>query len=173
MLKRYWKPLAGLLLLVLVAGGAYLVFGSPPSAQASSTQPIDFNHEIMVQSGIPCLYCHADARRSPQAGMPSVEKCMGCHLTISIGNPEVKKLTAYWQRGEPIPWVRINRLPRFVYFTHQPHIAADLDCETCHGDVGHMEVVQPAVKMSMGWCVGCHRQQPDAKKLTDCITCHQ
>jgi c(7)-type cytochrome triheme protein len=128
----------------------------------------------MVQKGITCLFCHADATRSSVAGMPSVQKCMGCHIVIARDDPEVIKLAAYWQRQEPIPWVRVNQLPRYVYFSHQAHVAAaSLNCETCHGDVSHMTVDQPVVQMNMGWCLSCHKKQANAPQLMECDTCHQ
>ncbi len=141
--------------------------------KAAPQESIAFSHQAMVQAGVTCLYCHADARRSPAAGMPSVEKCMGCHRTIATDNPEVQKLAGYWNRQEAIPWPRLNRLPRFVYFTHRVHIAQGLNCERCHGDVGHMELAQPVVLMNMGWCLSCHNSQPNAGQLRSCVVCHQ
>jgi hypothetical protein len=84
-------------------------------------------------------------------------------------------VAGYWERGEPIPWVRVNAQPDFVFFSHQPHLGAGLNCETCHGDVGSMTVARPAVKMDMGWCLDCHLKQPEAKvaRLADCLTCHK
>ncbi len=161
----------GLIVLIVIGG---MLFFATSQTRAAPIQPIAFNHEVMVQAGIPCLYCHSDATRSPSAGIPSVQKCMGCHQVIATTNPEIQKLAAYWQRGEPIPWVRVNVLPRFVYFSHEVHVVAgQLACERCHGDVGHMTVDQPVVTMNMGWCLSCHEQQPNATQLTECITCHQ
>ena len=45
---------------------------------------------------MPCLYCHANARRSTVAGIPSVQFCMGCHKIIAADKPEVQKLKGYW-----------------------------------------------------------------------------
>lgn len=165
------RLIASVIIAAVVLAGAYLLFGS--RTQAAPQQPIAFNHEIMVQAGIPCLFCHTEAMRSPVAGMPSVEKCMGCHKVIATNSPEIKKVAGYWERQEPIPWVRVNRLPRFVYFSHQVHLATGLNCERCHGDVGHMTVARPAVDMTMGWCLSCHEQQPNAPQLKDCVVCHQ
>jgi hypothetical protein len=163
---------AAIVLIALVALG--LVVVSTAQAQAAPQQPIAFNHQVMVQAGVSCLYCHSGATKSATAGIPSVAKCMGCHKVIATDSPEVQKLAGYWQRQEPIPWVRVNQLPRFVYFSHEVHVtAAGLNCETCHGDVGHMTETRAVVNMTMGWCVTCHQQQPNAKQLTDCITCHQ
>jgi len=167
---RRWLLGIGVIIALLVI--AYFIF--VPKTLAAQQQPIPFNHEVMVQLGIQCLFCHTEARRSPAAGMPSVAKCMGCHSTIDSNSPAIQALAAYWQRQEPIPWVRVNTLPRFVYFSHQVHVTvARLDCATCHGDVGHMTVAQPVVTMDMGWCLRCHEGQPNAPQLMDCIVCHQ
>jgi cytochrome c553 len=160
---------AGLILILL--GSVYLLLAR--NAQAAPEQPIAFNHEIMVQLGIQCLFCHSDATRSPVAGMPSVQLCMGCHSTIATSAPEIQKLAGYWERQEPIPWTRVHRLPRFVYFSHQAHMAAGLNCERCHGDVGHMSVARRVVKLDMGWCLSCHEQQANASQIKDCIVCHK
>ena len=159
-------------LIVIVVGGVALVSAS--GANAAPQQPIAFNHQAMVQVGIPCLFCHTEATKSPVAGMPSVARCMGCHDVIATDNPEIQKVAEYWKRGEPIPWVRVNQLPRFVYFSHEVHVVVgNLNCEQCHGDVGHMTVDRPVVTMNMGWCLSCHEKQPNAKQLMDCVTCHQ
>jgi hypothetical protein len=170
---RRRRLMIGALLLVIVLGGAYFLV-APQTQVAAPPQPIAFNHEVMVQAGISCLFCHSGATKSPVAGMPSVERCMGCHKVIVPNLPEIQKVAGYWERQEPIPWARVNQLPRFVYFSHRVHVVAGkLNCERCHGDVGHMTVAQPVVKMDMGWCLGCHKQQPNAKQLTDCVVCHQ
>jgi mono/diheme cytochrome c family protein len=141
-------------------------------------QPIFFSHVIHAGSyQIACQYCHAGARRSSAAGLPSVERCMGCHKIVAAqGNPEVQKLHGYWERKEPIPWVRVFKVPEHAQFTHKQHVQAGMQCQTCHGRVEAMEQVYadtgqnivndllnlalvPAKppKLTMGWCVECHR----------------
>jgi hypothetical protein len=166
-----WIVIAGVVAIGLAV--SYLLLAA--STLAAPLQPIAFNHETMVQKGVSCLFCHPNAIKSPVAGMPSVEKCMGCHDVIATDEPEeINKLAGYWERQEPIPWVRVNRLPRFVYFSHQVHIVAGgLNCERCHGDVGHMAEARPVVNMNMGWCLSCHQQQANAQQLIDCVVCHQ
>ena len=141
-------------------------------------QPIFFSHVIHAGSyQIACQYCHADARRSSAAGLPSVERCMGCHKIVAAqGNPEVQKLHGYWERKEPIPWLRVFKVPEHAQFTHKTHVQAGVQCQTCHGRIEAMERVhaetgqsivndlmnlagipnQPP-KLTMGWCVECHR----------------
>jgi mono/diheme cytochrome c family protein len=165
----------------------------PPGAPA---QPILFSH--LIHAGafrIDCQFCHSEARRSAFAGLPSVERCMGCHRIIGAqGNPEIAKLHGYWERKEPIPWVWIHKVPEFVYFPHSAHVRAELACQTCHGRVESMMAI-PAVRgpnlandlknlvglpvkpplLSMGWCVECHREQNRTRGMQaplECVTCH-
>jgi c(7)-type cytochrome triheme protein len=167
-----WRYVIGIGVVVLIVLAAGLLF-QVTQTQAAPAQPIAFPHVTMVQAGIPCLFCHADAMRSPVSGIPSVDKCMGCHKTIATRSPIIQQVAGYYARNEPIPWVRVNRLPRFVYFTHQVHVAQGLNCERCHGDVGHMTVDVPVTRMNMGWCLDCHEQQTNARQLQDCVVCHQ
>jgi hypothetical protein len=167
-----WFLVIALLIVVAVAGGIFLtraqVFAAPE-------QPIAYSHRVHVEAGVQCLFCHSSALRSDVAGIPSVQKCMGCHSVIATDSPLIQEVSGYWERGEPIPWVRVNAQPDFVYFSHQPHMGASLSCESCHGDVGQMEVVHPVVKMDMGWCLDCHLKQPEEKvaRLADCLACHK
>ncbi|HSB91198.1 MAG TPA: cytochrome c3 family protein [Anaerolineales bacterium] len=166
-----WPGLS-LVLVVLVVGAALL---SRRVALAAPAQPIAFPHRLHANAGVPCLFCHPNAMRSPIAGLPSVQRCMGCHAYVERGNPEVKKIAQYWEEEKPIPWARVILEPDFVYFSHQPHLSAGLNCETCHGDVASMGTYQPVARMDMGWCLDCHLEQPqeDAARLTDCLTCHR
>jgi len=163
---------AGVAVVLLLAGGTYFLI--QPKQPKAPAQPIPFNHEVMVTWGVSCLYCHADARRSAVAGMPSVEKCMGCHKVIKTSSSAIKQVKAYWEAGKPIPWVRVNQLPRYVYFSHQAHVVAgQLSCEQCHGDVAHMTEAQPIPNLTMGWCISCHEKQPNRQQLMDCDVCHK
>ena len=169
--------------------GALVLVGAAPR------QPIFFNPVIHAASfGIACQYCHADARRSDYAGIPSVDRCLGCHKIIGAqDNPEIQKIHAYAQRREEIPWVRVFKVPEFTRFPHKPHIRAELACQTCHGPVERMPAVgaqtgpslvndlirlaglrEPSPPLSMGWCVDCHRaeQAKGRKAPLDCVTCH-
>jgi c(7)-type cytochrome triheme protein len=100
---------------------------------------------------------------------------MDCHQVIATEKPAIQPLREYWTNGEPIPWVRVNPQPEFVYFSHQVHILASINCETCHGNVAQMDVIRPVERMDMGWCLNCHLKQPEEKvsRLTDCVTCHK
>jgi cytochrome c2 len=59
----------------------------------------------------------------------------------------------------PIEWIRIHNLPDHVYFNHAQHVSVGkVECQTCHGKIEEMEVVQQMSPLSMGWCINCHRQ---------------
>ena len=144
-------------------------------------QPIPFSHALHAGTyQIECLYCHSGTDRSRMAGVPSVETCMGCHEQFGQDLEGVQILKKYWDEKKPIEWIQIHRLPEHVKFRHNRHVAAGLDCQTCHGPVQEMHKVHlvpdrvwvngmPAQKMEMGWCLHCH----EAKKASiDCLTCH-
>jgi hypothetical protein len=161
--------------LVVVAAVIAGIIFTRARVLAVPEQPLPFSHETHTRAGLECLFCHSSALRSPVAGIPSVQKCLGCHDVIATDRPAIQQLAGYWERGEPIPWVRVNTQPEFVGYSHEPHLGAGINCETCHGDVSRMDVARPVVRMDMGWCLACHLEQPEEKvgRLADCLTCHK
>ena len=134
-------------------------------------QPLPFSHKIHAGvNRIGCLMCHAYAEHSPVAGVPSMARCFGCHKFVAKDKEAVQALVKAYQEGTVVKWNRVYRLPDHTRFTHERHVAAGLRCQTCHGEVQDMDVVQQASSLTMGWCVDCHRQR---KAPTDCLTCHK
>jgi hypothetical protein len=156
-----------LLILAGAAGGLYLTQTTPP-------QPINFPHSAHVSLGAPCLYCHPGATWGPTAGLPSTSKCWGCHQQLPASTPDLVKLADYVKNNQEIPWVPVTIMGDFVHFNHRPHIAAGIACETCHGDVGKMQVAKAPFVQNMGWCLDCHkRMRPEEfVHLSDCSLCH-
>ena len=72
--------------------------------------------------------------------------------------------------NRPIPWVRVHRLPDFVYFNHSIHVAKGVSCETCHGRIDKMAAVAKAAPLTMGWCLDCHNARHASN---DCLACHK
>ena len=190
------KAGVGVFGVVLLAALTFLGVSSwAPATAKSPAQPINFPHNLHVQQyKMDCQYCHADARRSEYAGLPSVTRCMGCHKITGASLPEVKKLAEYAARGESIPWTRVFKVPEFVYFPHKAHLRAEIRCQTCHGPVETMTTVGAATgtnlvndllnlagmrpvppALTMGWCVECHLEQnrtAGRHAPLDCVTCH-
>jgi hypothetical protein len=140
----------------------------------SPAQPINFPHSVHAGLGVQCLYCHPGATTGPVAGLPTTGKCWGCHQQIKGQSTELDKLSAAVRSNTPISWVPVAIQPDFVHFIHRPHLAAGLNCETCHGDVSKMTVAQPQKYQNMGWCLDCHKRidPKNFQKLSDCATCH-
>ncbi len=147
-------------------------------------QPIHYSHRIHAGSNkIECKYCHSSAQVSKHSGIPSLNVCMNCHKQIaevsdttatadyskSFYDGEIKKLykavgwdpttQKYTGKTEPVKWVRIHNLPDFVYFNHSQHVTvAKIECQTCHGPVQTYEIMKQYSKLTMGWCINCHRE---------------
>ncbi len=122
-------------------------------------QPIPFSHKLHAGFyEIPCQYCHTTVEKSKNANIPSANICMNCHNTIRTTSPNIQKIYQAIENNEPIQWVRVHNLPDLAYFNHSQHVkVAGLECETCHGDIKNMEIVQQHSLLTMGWCVDCHR----------------
>ena len=143
---------------------------------AAPDQPIDFPHDIHVEKvGIECAFCHRTVDTGKAAGIPAVAQCLFCHKDLGQDqfilpeSAELLKLRGHFENLEPIRWERVHRLPDHVQFMHEAHINAGINCSTCHGDVGGMEVVEQVRDLKMGDCVDCHRAK---NAPTDCLTCH-
>jgi hypothetical protein len=122
-------------------------------------QPVKFDHRHHVRDdGIACLYCHDGAERAAYAGIPATATCMGCHAQIWTASPELAPVRQSWAESKPIPWVRVNNLPDFVFFDHSIHVAKGVGCVTCHGRVDLMGQVYQQAPLLMSWCLGCHRE---------------
>ncbi|MBI4950060.1 MAG: cytochrome c3 family protein [Deltaproteobacteria bacterium] len=165
------------LILYAVVGGIAFVIGYFVNDQFFSdrapVQPINFSHKIHAgDNQIPCQYCHIYAERSRVSGVPNVKRCMGCHQIIKTDSPEIQKVASYWDKKEPIPWVKVYNLPDHVYFPHKRHVRAGVDCKNCHGDVASMARIEKVSSLQMGWCLSCHTKR-EVKNGRDCWTCHK
>jgi hypothetical protein len=108
-----------------------------------------------------------------------------------IESPELRKLYDAMalddklapRRGKEavsISWVRVHTLPDFVRFDHRPHVGAGVTCQFCHGPIETMTRVRQYSRLSMGWCVNCHRDANqhgiNGKRVyasIDCTNCHR
>lgn len=135
------------------------------------SQPVPFSHKTHAgvnQMG--CTTCHVYAWHSKTAGIPSAARCYGCHRFVDSDKPAVQTVNKAFQEGKPLVWNQVYRLPDHVYFTHERHLAAGVDCQQCHGVVAQMDVMRQVTPLNMGWCLDCHHQR---NAPTDCLTCHK
>jgi hypothetical protein len=140
-------------------------------------QPIEFPHKrhVEIGSGGPELKCteacHEGVTHGAVAGIPTVNTCMGCHSSVATDKPRIQQITAMQEKGIDLAWQRVYgySAQAHVRFNHAPHIRANVECATCHGDIAHQTVAERNVNIDMGFCVSCHREK---KAPNECLTCH-
>jgi cytochrome c2 len=123
-------------------------------------QPIAFSHKLHAgKYKIDCSYCHTGVRKGKSANIPSPNICLNCHSQIKTTSPKLEALRKAVENKRPIEWVRVHNLPDLAYFNHSQHVVVGkLECQTCHGPVEKMEVIQQYSPLTMGWCINCHRE---------------
>ncbi len=166
---------AGPVLLVWAVIGVN--YGFSPAATDigyQPVQPIEFSHQIHAgQLGTDCRYCHNTVELGSHSPLPTTETCMNCHSMVHTKSEKLALLRQSWEDPAdqtPIPWVRIHDLPDYAYFNHSAHVNRGVGCASCHGRIDQMEVVYQAEKLSMGWCLECHREPEQHLRPQDRIT---
>ncbi|MCC6429519.1 MAG: cytochrome c3 family protein [Gemmatimonadaceae bacterium] len=201
--KKKWTVIPGFLALAAAATLLSAYSGASTSQGLRVEQPVKFVHAPHVaKAGMNCLYCHSGANKAPDPGNASVQTCMGCHLVVKAGSAEIKKVADYYNKGLPIPWNRVHKVPDYVQFPHMRHVNAGVTCQSCHGDIAaqgkqgpdtNYVPVQQAKSLNMGWCINCHvngykpvegakaagipitpaiEAMPIKKARYDCAVCH-
>lgn len=123
-------------------------------------QPIQYSHKLHAgQYKIDCNYCHTGVNKGKSATIPAANICMNCHGVIKKESPEIQKIYAAIENNRPIEWIRVHNLPDLAYFNHAQHVnVGNVQCQTCHGEIEKMEVVEQRSSLTMGWCIDCHRK---------------
>ena len=170
MSNRSSKAVIPLLVLAVLGAGAWAFFDTFTNVGYAPKQPVAFSHKLHAGTRkIPCLYCHSSAERSRHATVPAMNVCMNCHNVARTDRPAIQEITALYQADKPVEWVRVHRVPDYVYFSHRWHVAKEIACQTCHGQVQEMDVIQQVSTLKMGFCISCHRQKQASQ---ECNTCH-
>ena len=170
----------GIIILLLLASYGFYFGVTEVGVQQGyrPEQPIKYSHKIHAgELQIDCKYCHSTAEKSKQASVPSVNTCMNCHKAVQLRDryegeisPEIKKIYAamdynaedqtYGNNPKPIRWIRIHNLPDHAFFNHSMHVkGAGVTCQTCHGPIQTMEVVEQYSTLQMAWCINCHKER--------------
>jgi hypothetical protein len=141
-------------------------------APPAPVQPLAYSHKQHLAQGLQCEGCHATARTDARATLPPTTTCMACHATVKTDSADIQKLKEFDAKKTDIPWVRVYRLPEYVYFSHQIHVSAtpSVTCDVCHGNVPEMDRMQKVRDISMAACVECHKQRA---ARVGCDTCHE
>ncbi len=182
-----------ILLIVVVAVGAVAWGYWTGWVESGIQQPIVFPHKKHAGDlALPCTTCHQRAENDAVAGRPPTALCLGCHMGGDSKSQEIKKLRAYGEKGQEIPWKRVWRLPSHVFFPHRIHVTvAKVKCQTCHGPMETLTRPPPRAlrELSMNDCIDCHAKWKSARDnqekagqptrvarraiATDCNTCHR
>ena len=158
---KYLRVGAGVAGLLLLGGGGlvgYLLTPKVTNIGYSPTQPVAYSHKLHAGNmGMDCLYCHSTVDKAAYAAIPATEVCMNCHERVKPQSPEITKIRESYATGSPIRWVKIHRLPDYVYFNHKAHVTVGVSCVSCHGRIDQMAEVKQAKELTMAWCLECHR----------------
>lgn len=169
-MKQIFRPNANLFALVSIVAVVYIAVGAlwvlyvldrsnyARRVNVPIQQPVAYSHQLHAGSlGMDCRYCHKGAEVSAYAPIPPTETCMTCHHEIK---PNSQLLVPVWEsfnNDTPIQWTKVHDVPDFVYFNHSAHLNGGIGCSECHGRVDQMATVYKANSLTMGWCLGCHR----------------
>jgi hypothetical protein len=138
----------------------YLIWDSPYVTDQNVTlfQPIPFSHAHHVGDiGLDCRMCHTGVEKAAFAGFPATHICMTCHSEIWTNAAMLAPVRQSYSSGTPLHWQRVDRLPDYVFFDHNIHVAKGVGCSTCHGPVDKMAIMRQQQPLTMGWCLQCHR----------------
>jgi hypothetical protein len=180
---KNWLAVSGVAIVALLTWGFLWL---DPAVK----QPIQYPHKTHVEKlKLPCTGCHQRAEKDAVAGRPPTALCLACHAGGETTSGEIKKIRAFGEKGQEIPWQRVWRLPRHVFFPHQAHVtAAKVKCQACHGPMETLErpPAHPLKTLAMTDCIGCHEKssysdekgagvaRTVARRVsTDCYTCHR
>ncbi len=134
----------------------------------AADQPLPYSHKTHVALGLKCSGCHTMPGKGEMATFPPESLCIGCHSFIKKDSPHIQKLATFAREKKPVPWVRVYRVPDYVWFSHRIH-SKGAKCETCHGDVAARDVVKQEKPITMAACMSCHEE---TNAPNECNTCH-
>lgn len=139
---------------------AYAIWYSPYATNQFLTrgQVVPFSHAHHVGAlGLDCRMCHTDVEHAAFAGLPATHICMTCHSQLWTNAAMLAPVRNSYTSGTPLQWMRVNRVPDYVFFDHSIHVAKGIGCSSCHGPVEKMALMREEQPLTMGWCLQCHR----------------
>lgn len=163
----------GMLLAFLVIGAAVVLGAIYAQTTADFTgqdrQPIAFSHQRHAGNCRSTVSSAIAAPASPRRVGPFRLPLHDLPSLPERADPGDGKAAGLLERQGADPWIRLQRLPDFVQFTHEMHLDAGFQCADCHGEVERMSQTPRAATFEMGWCIDCHERNGAS---LDCFTCH-
>jgi hypothetical protein len=182
------KKGGGTILLFFILGfAASLVLGwviFPKLLYSTKPQPFNFNHALHNVEVGDCESCHFFREDGTFSGIPTLAQCTDCHEEVmGETQDEAVFVEQYVQKEREVPWHVYSRQPDCVFFSHAAHVVkAQMDCETCHGDVGTSTHLKPYQENRITgysrdiWgqsIAGFKTNTYDRMKMDDCAQCHE
>ena len=96
--------------------------------------------------------------------------CVLCHMRFETESPAIQKLAKIHREGGDLEWIRVYRVPDFVFFSHASHVNSGIACERCHGLVQDRHILDKDVATNMESCMNCHATR---KVSMECPFCHE
>jgi hypothetical protein len=132
---------------------------------------VPYSHKLHAGDlGMDCRYCHTSVETAAMAAIPPTETCMNCHERVRNQSAALAPVRDSYASGKPVPWVRVHRLPDFVYFNHSAHVTSGVSCVSCHGRVDQMIEVKAVEPLNMAWCLDCHRNPAPRIRPRELVT---
>jgi len=145
----------------VIGGASTLYYATLPTTLEPGyqpQQPVPYSHKLHAGNlGMECTYCHTSVLKAAYASIPPTQTCMNCHSKVKEKSVVLEPIRASWASGESVPWVKVHRLPDYVFFNHSAHTTAGVSCVSCHGRIDQMVEVKQVQTLAMSWCLECHR----------------
>ena len=173
-IDKYVKIGGGIVGLLVLSGiAAYAYFSHPMVIETGyqPVQPVPYSHKLHAGNlGMDCTYCHYTVEKAAYSAIPTTEVCMNCHVRIKPQSQRLQKVRESYATGESIPWVKIHKLPDYVFFNHSAHVTAGVSCVSCHGRIDQMIEVKEVQPLNMAWCLECHRNPAPNLRPVEFVT---
>jgi hypothetical protein len=175
---KYSDKIIRLAVLVLgvgaaVTGAGVLVLSHPKVVEPGymPKQPVPYSHKLHAGNlGLDCYYCHSTVEKSSFAAVPATQTCMNCHVRVKDKSVVLEPVRKSWETGEAVKWIKVHRLPDYVYFNHKAHVTVGVSCVSCHGRIDQMPEVKQVATLQMSWCLDCHRNPAPNVRPVELVT---
>ena len=168
------RSLAPLLGLGALSGIGLVLFATLPDNLEpgySPEQPVPYSHKLHAGNlGLDCLYCHSTVDKSSFAAVPASQTCMNCHKHVKKDSESIRPIKESFESGQPVNWLKVHKLPDYVYFNHKAHVNVGVSCVSCHGRIDQMVEVKQFANLTMSWCLECHRNPAPNIRPVELVT---
>lgn len=148
----------------------------------AQTMPLKFSHrKHLERSPLACTYCHERADDSVSAVdnlLPTEADCATCHAIdrskhekqVAPGKAPARCLACHARVDAATGFVPRMHIPvPNLKFNHKAHVARNIACKTCHGDMRGVDLATRKQLPKMALCLTCHNGR---KTSGACTMCH-